>query len=255
MLTERKINFLNLCVKPKNCEMGERAEAKKKKRESRKNKYIETQTNTWNIQPGFSVCIMYRVYAQHIDYANFHYTLKSNGIAWLCLACVHFYVARWKFSTLFRFAQRRKIGSCVLCAPATCMSVCVFTQVDWTFNTHTTRISRHNHFISSYLPHSFSTRFFLSFFALVTPASEVQTSVCRLLGSLHGIFYIYFRIQYEIANLFPCFNLGVICCLVWRIDRAACITLCAQYVCLCKIVCVFVLICRKVNHRLWKHGL
>lgn len=81
MLTKWKICFLNLWFKP---------EKKKKLKGGRtgKNKYIETQTNTQNIQPGFSVCINIEcMYIQHIDYANLHYTSKSNGTYCASLRC------------------------------------------------------------------------------------------------------------------------------------------------------------------------
>lgn len=78
-----------------------------------------------------SVCTAH----QHIDYANLHYTLKSNGIAYASTALPVINSQR------FFVVQYRKIGSCVLCAVFVCEWVCVFTQVDWTFNIHHSNIA------------------------------------------------------------------------------------------------------------------
>lgn len=178
------------------------------------------------------------------------------GLAWLGMCTL--LRCPLKILDAFPFCSTPKIGSCVLCAPATC--VCEYLLKWIEHLTHTPLEYRVTIILFHRIYRIPSRRvffLFLSFFALVTPASEVQTSVCRLLGSLHGILYIF---SYTVRNrqFIPMFQFrgDLLFGMANRSCGVHCIrnTLCAQYVCLCKIVCVFVLICRKVNHRLWKHG-
>lgn len=94
----------NLCLKPKkNC--GEE--------EQKKNKYIETQTNTQNIQPGFSVCMniecMHNTSTMPI-YITHRNQMAWHGIVWLVLLVLPVINSQ-------RFARRAYV-------------VYVFTQVD-----------------------------------------------------------------------------------------------------------------------------
>lgn len=181
------------------------------------------------------------MYAQHIDYANLHYTPKSNGIAGAAL-----YVAR-AINSLDAFSRRRRCTNIARLEVPCLVSVCgvcvyVFTQVDWIFNIHHTRISRHNHFISTYLPHSISTWFFFFYYyyvVLLVPPSPFEYSMKSPIYSHVSI-------------------LGVICCSAQWTDCAVQIHVQrspyggkqSSIICACECA----LICRKVNHWLWKYG-
>lgn len=100
-----------------------------------------------------------------------------------------------------------------------CACVRVFTQVDWTFNTHHSNIASQSFYFIVFTAFHFDAFFFfLSFslslhLSLPPPMFKRQFVGCLVVCM---VYFIYFCIQYEIANLFPCFNLGVICCLAWR---------------------------------------
>lgn len=110
----------------------------------------------------------------------------------LCFAC-------YKFTAPF-FHSLVTDGFCFVSHSCTnlFLSFCVFTlTVNRIFNIHNTRISRHNHFILPCSPHSTFDRF-ASFFHFTRRVTHLFWCLCT-----------------KVTNLFPCFNLRVICCLAY----------------------------------------